>query len=97
MLQFLSQIRWEDGTRQDMLDYMDNDSIFLDYEGEFDPNMCKKNYQNNTQTVLWCCACSCEQKQMGTLLNHIQASLSIGDCYYLFFGRGLKVIAYIPA
>ena len=22
--------------------------------------------------------------------------LCIGDCYYLFFGRGLKVIAYIP-
>ena len=51
---------------------MDEDPEFLEYEGEFDPDMFKKDMKNNTQTILWCHACSCEQKQMGTLLTHIQ-------------------------
>ena len=66
------QIRWSDGTTQDLKDYMDHDSEFKEYKGEFDPDMCKKDMKRGVQTILWCIACSCEQKQMGTLLNHIK-------------------------
>jgi len=65
------EIRYGDGRKQDLLNYMDNDKEFLEYEGEFDPDMFKKDMKRNEQTILWCHPCSCEQKQMGTLITHI--------------------------
>ena len=61
------EIRWSNGAIvKDLLHYLDHNKEFKDYNGEFDPNMCKKDpYCSLPQTVLWCRACSCEQKQMG--------------------------------
>jgi len=71
------EIRYGDGTTMDLLKYMNEDQEFIEYDGEFDSEMFKKNRQTNEQTVLWCYPCSAEQKNMGTFITHIKGNKHI--------------------
>ena len=76
------EIRWSHGAIEDLLHYMDHNKEFKDYNGEFDPNMRKKDpYCSLPQSVLWCRACSCKQKQMGMLHNYIKGKKHINKTY----------------
>ena len=47
------EIRWSHGAIEDLLHYMDHNKEFKDYNGEFDPNMCKKDpYCSLVQSLL---------------------------------------------
>jgi len=58
----------------DLLRYIEEDEELKRYEGEFDPDFFKKNKNDGSQNIVYCIVCKSEQKQWGTLLNHLQGA-----------------------